>query len=133
MGISFKEVAENYDRIELDQIVIYAYHGSISEERKLGQRFEIRVVVYLDLTEAARDDSLNSTVNYHELFQAVLSVSTGTRFQLIEALGGHISDTIFERFEQARGVRIRICKLHPPIPEYYGNAIVEISRVRPGL
>jgi len=128
MGATFSSVVENLDRIELDRITCYAYHGYLSEEARLGQRFELTVEVFLDLRPAAGLDELGSTLSYHDLFKAVYNAATETRFKLIEALGEHIAGLIFEKYD-VPVVRIRIRKPNPPIPEYYGSAIVEISRV----
>ena len=128
MTATFNSVVENLDRIELDRITCYAYHGYTSEEARLGQRFEVTVEVFLDLRPAAGLDELGSTLSYHDLFDAVYKAATETRFKLIEALGQHVADLIFEQFK-VPAVRVKIRKPNPPIPEYYGSAIVEISRV----
>ncbi len=130
MSRSFRSVIENLDRIELDRITCYAYHGYLSEEAKLGQRFEITLEAFLDLSSAAACDELGSTVSYHELFNAVYHVVTETRFKLIEALGQHIAELLLEKFDLP-AVRIKIRKPNPPIPEYSGSATVEICRVNP--
>ncbi|MBL7033046.1 MAG: dihydroneopterin aldolase [Candidatus Delongbacteria bacterium] len=132
MAETFSKVTENLDRIELDRITCYAYHGYLSEEARLGQRFELTVEVFLDLSLAADSDELGSTLSYHDLFKTVYAAATGTRFKLIEALGQHIAGLIFTQF-QVPAVRIKIRKPNPPIPEYYGSAIVEISRVNTEL
>jgi dihydroneopterin aldolase len=130
MELTFKQVVENYDRIELERISFYAYHGHLHEEANLGQRFEIDVEVFLDLEPAAASDELQSALNYYDLFQTVYRTAQNTRFRLIEALGKHICDQVFEQYAPV-GIRIRIRKLQPPIPDFFGTVSVEICRVHP--
>ena len=52
------------DRIILEGMHFYGYHGGNLEERSLGQPFLVDVEAELDLAVAARSDSLEDTVSY---------------------------------------------------------------------
>ena len=51
-------------KIVLKELVIFARHGLLEEEAKLGQRFHLDVVVELDPSLDLATDSPESTVNY---------------------------------------------------------------------
>ena len=40
----------NQDRIILEGMEFYAYHGAMPEENRLGQRFVVDLILTLDLT-----------------------------------------------------------------------------------
>ncbi len=46
------------DKISLNRMTFYGYHGVIPEERTLGQRFIVDVDLLLDLKSAGRSDDL---------------------------------------------------------------------------
>ena len=47
------------DRIILTRIAVYAYHGILAEEEKLGQRFYVSLEARLDLADR-KSTRLNS-------------------------------------------------------------------------
>ncbi|HZK19007.1 MAG TPA: dihydroneopterin aldolase, partial [Clostridia bacterium] len=52
------------DRIFLQGLQFFGYHGVLPEERELGQRFTVDLEMAMDLAEAGRTDNLDDTVNY---------------------------------------------------------------------
>jgi len=60
----FLRIRSHSDRVGIEGIQFYAYHGHRSEESTLGQRFELAVQAYLDLGAAGRSDHLEDTLNY---------------------------------------------------------------------
>ena len=59
------------DRIILDHMEFYAYHGRNPEERILGQPFVVDLEVYLDLDMAGKSDDIKETVSYADLYRLV--------------------------------------------------------------
>lgn len=119
------------DRIRLEGMQFYGYHGVHPEEQKLGQRFVVDVEVELDLSAAGRSDDLEHTVNYAELYRAVQAVVEGPSKRLIEA----VAEAIAERVRAACGhgrsgtVRVRVAKPWAPIRgSVLSTVAVEIER-----
>ena len=80
------------DKIHINGIKIYSYHGAIKEERVLGQYFIIDLVLHLDLSMAARTDDLSQTVHYGEVYELVETIVKGKKtVSLIEHLAGKIN------------------------------------------
>ena len=52
------------DRILLNGMTFYGYHGVRPEEKELGQRFVVDVEMELDLRAAGTSDDLTDTVDY---------------------------------------------------------------------
>ena len=57
------------DKIYINRMEFYGYHGVFPEENRLGQRFAVDIAVSLDLKKAGETDELEHSVNYAELYQ----------------------------------------------------------------
>jgi dihydroneopterin aldolase len=79
------------DRIVLHRIAVYAYHGVLAEESRIGQRFFVSLDCQLDLREAGLSDTLQTSVSYAELAALASRIATERRFRTIEALAETIA------------------------------------------
>ena len=118
------------DRILVHRIAVFAHHGVLPEEERLGQRFYISLECRLDLAEAGRSDDVAHTVSYADLAQIAVETATARRFALIEALAEAIAQTCLARFARIGAIRVRIDKPSAPIPAVLDFAAVEIERER---
>lgn len=118
------------DQICLRNLVFYAYHGVHPEEARLGQRFEVDLVVTTDLRRAAATDSLEDTVSYAELYEVVRQRATGQRFNLLEALGGAIAGDVLSGFPTVATASVTIRKPAVPIPGPLDCVAVTVNRHR---
>ncbi len=115
------------DRILMQGLEFYAYHGVMQEEKTLGQRFIIDLSLALDLREAGQQDNLTKTVNYGEVYATVREIVTGNKFDLIEALAEHLAREILGRY-RVNSVTVKIRKPQAPIPGIFDYVGVEIER-----
>jgi dihydroneopterin aldolase len=119
------------DRIRLNEMVFYGYHGVLPEEQTLGQRFIVDLEIQTDLREAGASDDLAQTLNYAEVFRVVESIVTGPPFRLIEAVAERVAEAVLIDFAQAATVLVSVRKLSPPIPgAMIGSSEVQIERSR---
>src|SRR5438093_12833199 len=65
------------DRIELRGMSFQGRHGVRPEERAQAQEFKVDIRVEADLTDAARTDHLEDTVDYRQIRSAVQKVIEG--------------------------------------------------------
>lgn len=119
------------DRIFLEGMVFYGYHGVRAEEKKLGQRFVVDLEVWKDLRPAGRSDDLSQTVNYAELYRLAADIVTGPPSDLIEAVAERIAAAVL-RHHVVDAVRVRVRKPEAPVAGVLGAAAVEILRWRQG-
>ncbi|MDP2360523.1 MAG: dihydroneopterin aldolase [bacterium] len=127
----FPRIRRNSDRVGIEGIQFYAYHGHRAEESTLGQRFQLSVQAFLDCSTAGRSDALEDALNYHSLHASVTQWVTTRRFHLLECLVEGLADEIFRQFPQVDALQLCIRKPHPPIPNFFGHVEVEINRVHP--
>ncbi len=116
------------DKIELNGLQFYGYHGVFAEERKLGQRFYVDLVLYADLWEAGQTDELDRTINYAEVYQTVKNVVEGESVQLVEALAERIASQVLDTYTIVNELTVRVTKPHPPVDMKFAGMTVEIRR-----
>ena len=51
-------------RIDVNGIKLFAYHGCMEEESRIGTDYEVNLSVWADLRQSAQTDRLNDTVVY---------------------------------------------------------------------
>ncbi|MCM3588544.1 dihydroneopterin aldolase [Mesobacillus maritimus] len=118
------------DKIQLNKMEFYGYHGVFPEETKLGQRFAVDLTVELDLSIAGKSDRLEDSINYAELYKLCKEVVEGEPFKLVEAVAENIAAKALERFNMIALCHVKVIKPDPPIPGHYHSVAVEITRGR---
>ncbi|MGG3915537.1 dihydroneopterin aldolase [Rossellomorea vietnamensis] len=118
------------DKILLNEMEFYGYHGVFQEENKLGQRFRVSVELHLDLRKSGQSDQLEDSVNYAEVYSITKGVVEGEPRNLVEAVAEDISSRILETFDAVKSCKITLIKPDPPIPGHYRSVAVEINRSR---
>lgn len=115
------------DKIGLNNMIFYGYHGVLPAETELGQRFEADVALELDLAHAGKTDDLSFTVNYAEVYDVVKVVMEKERFKLLEKVAEEIAARILKAFA-VQAVTVTIRKPSAPIIGVLDNAEVTIRR-----
>ena len=116
------------DRIILEGMTFYAYHGGSPEERTLGQPFQVDLEAELDLSAAGKSDDRADTVSYTHLYRVVRDVIEGEPRNLLEALAEEVAMRLLDSFSIV-AVRVRVKKTRPPIKgAMILGAAVEIYR-----
>lgn len=115
------------DRIHVEGIEAFGYHGVYPEERVLGQTLIVDLSVECDLRKAGKSDRMEDSISYVDLEAIAQQVVTETPYQLIEAVAEEIAERIL-RLPLAQGVRVKVAKPRVPHPEVRGRVSVEITR-----
>jgi len=120
-----------HDRIILEAMTFYGYHGVNPEERKVGQPFMVDLQVYGDFRVPGRSDNLEDTVDYSELYRITKAVVEGEPHNLLESVAETIAQRILDSFEVA-AVAVRVAKPSPPVAgATLKGAAVEVYRECP--
>ena len=90
------------DKIKLNKMEFYGYHGVFPEETRLGQRFTVDLAVSLVLSKAGRSDYLEHSINYAELYAVCKEVVEGEPFKLVEAVAERIAELVLGRYTSVR-------------------------------
>lgn len=118
------------DKILLNRMQFYGYHGVFSEETRLGQRFFVDVILETDLRKAGSTDNLKASIDYGRVYQLVQEVVEGKPYQLIESVAERTAAVLLESFSSLQACTIKVIKPDPPISGYYESVAVEIYRER---
>lgn len=119
------------DRVFLEGLQFYGFHGVNPEEGVLGQRFSIDVCVHADLRAAGQSDDLAATVSYSTLAKHVRSVVEGPPKRLIEAVAEEIASAVLEREPTIAAITVTVRKPNAPIKGIIMDAAgVTIHRAR---
>ncbi|RFN59194.1 dihydroneopterin aldolase [Marixanthomonas ophiurae] len=108
--------------IRLKNIRIFANHGCLTEEEKIGSDYIVNLKVTANLSKAAKTDDLGDTVDYVHL-QKIVREQMAIRSKLLEQVGQRIIDEILKEIELVDTVKVRVSKINPPI----GGDIAEVS------
>ncbi len=100
--------------IEVKGIKVYAYHGCLSEEGRIGGHYRVDVAVEGDLARAERTDKLADTIDYGRV-TAIVVEQMAERSQLIEHVAARILDKLKQEWPHGFLWRVRLEKEHPPI------------------
>lgn len=117
------------DRLFLDDVRFWGRHGVTKAEQTLGAWFSVDVELALDLSAAARTDSLGETIDYGSVARRIVEIGTRDRVNLLERLAGLIAEALL-RDLSAQEVRVRVRKLTPPLEGLSGTPGVELTRRR---
>jgi 7,8-dihydroneopterin aldolase/epimerase/oxygenase len=118
------------DKIYVNNMQFYGYHGVFPEENRLGQRFNVDLSISLDLETAGKTDELEHSVNYGELFNVCKGIVEGKSYKLVEAVAESIAASVLQQFSLVTEVTVKVIKPDPPIPGHYQSVAVEITRSR---
>lgn len=118
------------DKIYINKMQFYGYHGVYQEENKLGQRFFVDVILEMDTRPAGLSDDLQLTVNYADVYDLTRRIVEGNPVKLVESLTEKISTQILNSFPIVEAVTVRVTKPDPPIAGYYDSVAVEVRRER---
>ncbi|MCG2417496.1 dihydroneopterin aldolase [Aequorivita sp. F47161] len=108
--------------IRLKNIKIFAFHGCLIEEGKIGSDYLVNVSVKADLKNAANTDELEDTVDY-VLVQKIVREEMAIRAKLLEHVAKRIIDSILLKIEMVTDVKVTVAKRNPPI----GGDVAEVS------
>jgi len=115
------------DKIIINNIKAFGYHGAIAEENILGQNFYADIILYKSLKKAGLTDNLDESISYVDVYYDVENIIKNKKFKLIEALGEDIARELLKKYDIEK-VRVKIKKPSAPIDGNFDFVGISISR-----
>jgi dihydroneopterin aldolase len=112
--------------IEVNGIKLYAFHGCLPEEGKIGGNYIVDVSLQTDFTEAAITDELIKTVDYVDI-NKIVKEEMAIRSKLIEHVGQRIFNRIKKEVQNVDKLKIKVVKICPPINGDVENVAIIIE------
>ena len=109
-------------KIYLKNIRLYAFHGCMDEEEKIGSDYIINLVVDTDLSKSSLSDRLEDTVDYVSL-NAIVEEEMKKRAKLLENVADRILNRILKENPSVTKAKVRVAKRNPPI----GGNVEEVA------
>ena len=115
--------------IKVKNIRVYAYHGCLVEEGKIGSDYRVDVTVKADLSKSAKSDNLADTVEYVHL-NKIVKEEMAIRSKLLEEVAKRILDRILAEIAIVKSAKVEVSKLNPPIGGNVAMVTIEMSKTR---
>ena len=116
-------------KVALEGVRFFAYHGYYPEEQKAGNEFLVDIETHMPVKENLNDE-LSETVNYERLFE-IASIEMKTPRKLLETVAHRMLKAIVEEFPKLSDVKVSIRKLNLPVKGELKNSLVELSFSNP--
>ncbi|WP_299223529.1 dihydroneopterin aldolase [uncultured Psychroserpens sp.] len=100
--------------IKVENIRVYAYHGCLTEETKIGSDYRVDLEIKADLGNSSQTDDLNDTVDY-VLLNKIVKEEMLISSKLLETVSKRILDRVFNEDQLVEKATISVSKLNPPI------------------
>ncbi|WKD85451.1 Dihydroneopterin aldolase [Polaribacter huanghezhanensis] len=104
--------------IQVNNIKIYAFHGCLDEEAKIGSEYRVDIEIKANLQKSSKTDALIDTVDYVHL-NFIVKEEMAIRSKLLEHAAQRIMGRIFRELTMVKKATISVAKRNPPIG---GNA-----------
>ena len=112
------------ERIELEGMKFYAFHGHYPIEKVVGNEFLVDLIIDVDTRKAGETDNLADALNYQVVYQ-IVKTEMEKKSDLLENVATRILDQLFLEFPEIRNSQIKVSKLNPPM----GGEIKKVSVV----
>ncbi|MCK5816295.1 MAG: dihydroneopterin aldolase [Flavobacteriaceae bacterium] len=117
--------------IKVENIRVYAYHGCLLEEGKIGSDYRVDVKVKADLSKSTKSDELEDTVDYVHL-NLIVKEEMAIRAKLLEHVADRIIERILEEIPMVKWAKISVSKINPPIGGDVEMVTIVLKRKRKG-
>ena len=104
---------------------LYAYHGVLPQEQRVGGEYDVDLRVHYIITRAMESDDVADTINYAELCQ-IVKREMAVPSKLLEHVAGRIGRAVFEAFPEATALELSLTKINPPMGADCNGAGVEL-------
>lgn len=115
--------------IKLNNIRLYAYHGCLEEETKIGSEYRVDLSVKADLKHPAKTDRLEDTVDYVVLNE-VVKEEMAIPSKLLERVAQRILNRVLEESSKIEKATVRVSKINPPLGGDVEWVSVKMSKTR---
>jgi len=115
--------------IKIKNIHLYAYHGCLDEEGKIGSEYRVDLCVKADLSNSAKTDNLKDTVDYVHL-NKIVKEEMAIRTKLLETVANKILVRILNEISIVKKATVEVSKVNPPIGGNVAMVTIKMGKKR---
>lgn len=109
----------------MKNIKVFAYHGCLDEEGKIGSDYRVNLKVNGDLSHSAKTDALADTIDYVHL-NKIVKEEMAIRSKLLENVAERILKRVMDEILLVQKAKVEVSKINPPI----GGNVAMVSVIR---
>lgn len=121
------------DKIIINGLKVFAYHGVNPEEKVDGQNFVVDITANCSTAKAGKTDDINDTVSYAKMLKTAVRVLNEDKYNLLEKVAQRVAEQILIEYEAIECVDVCLKKPEAPMKADFDYVAVEISRTREDL
>ncbi|MDR0883275.1 MAG: 2-amino-4-hydroxy-6-hydroxymethyldihydropteridine diphosphokinase [Oscillospiraceae bacterium] len=118
------------DKLMIEGLRLFAYHGVNAEEKQWGQQFLLDITANLDAAAARQSDDLADTVSYAAVLKTARAAFTAESYDLLERAAQVVGDAILAAYPSIAAVTVQLRKPDAPIAAEFAAVGVEIVCAR---
>ena len=115
--------------IQVNNIKLYAFHGCLDEEAKIGSEYSVDVEIKANLKKSSKTDELADTVDYVHL-NRIVKEEMAIRAKLLEEVAQRILDRIFKEILMVKKAKVSVAKINPPIGGNVEEVVIILTKKR---
>lgn len=116
------------DQIRIRELEVFARHGVLPEENRLGQKFLLDVLIDTETREAGKTDDIMKSVDYAKVCRSITDFMQEHTYKLIEAAAEEIAEMLLLSYDKIQRVEIELKKPWAPIGLPVETVSVSIKR-----
>ena len=109
-------------KITINTIKLFANHGCLEEEGKIGSLYHVKLSAWANFKKAAQTDNLIYAVDYVHL-NKIVTEEMAIRSQLLEQVADRILTRVLKEIPSIKKVKVSVSKINPPI----GGNVSDVS------
>ena len=115
--------------IQVNNIKLYANHGCLEEEAKIGSEYRVDVEVKANLRKSSKTDDLTDTVDYVHL-NHIVKEEMAIRSKLLEEVAQRILNRFFKELKMIKKATVSVAKINPPIGGNVEEVVIILTKKR---
>jgi dihydroneopterin aldolase len=116
-------------QIEIKDMEFNSFHGCFAEERIIGNRFLVNLVMQTDTSKAELTDDIADTLNYQHAY-LVIKEQMEIKSHLLEHIANRILTALFDKFPMLDYAMVEVAKMNPPLGGQMKSVNVRLERSR---
>lgn len=113
--------------IHIENMEFYSFHGHFKEERIVGNRFLVNLIIETDMKTPSESDNLRDAVNYQRAYE-IVKQQMEIKSYLLENIAKRILDAVYAEMKGIQKITVKVSKLNPPMGGKIGSVSVELTR-----
>jgi dihydroneopterin aldolase len=115
--------------IEIENMEFFARHGCFEEERTIGNKFLVNLMMEVDAEKASESDEIADAVNY-QISYNIVKAEMQQPSHLLEHVAKRILDALFAHQDGIRKATVKVSKINPPMGGMIEKVSLTLSRAQ---